>query len=182
MIRPAKNRLSRILVPVFTALAVMAGFYLAATELPRIASSGTRGGGTGRVFICAGEFNTQESALRRGGLETVKKGNNPRAQPPYKNNIPRPLAAGPVIPSGGLTPSARSVLPGDGVPSPAEDPALFIKTGDTQFIPLRTGLQRIFIPCGIRGAASLLYHPPFGISSGISYINGKNTILLKLRI
>jgi hypothetical protein len=70
------------------------------------------------------------------------------------------------------------------IPPLAEEPALLTKNGITQFIPLRTEFQRIFIPCGNHGAVSALYQPPLGTSSTIScyIIDVKNTILLKLRI
>jgi hypothetical protein len=68
------------------------------------------------------------------------------------------------------------------IPSPAEAPALLTKTSDTQFVPLRTGFQRIFIPCGTHGAASAFYQLRFRTNSHVCYINVKNITLLKLLI
>jgi hypothetical protein len=73
---------------------------------------------------------------------------------------------------------------GSFIPSLAEEPVLFTKNGSTQFTPLRTGFQRIFIPCGNHGAVPAFYQPPLGTNSTIScyIIDVKNTIFLKLRI
>jgi hypothetical protein len=69
------------------------------------------------------------------------------------------------------------------LPSPEEEPALFIKNGTAQCNPLWAGFQRIFIPCGTHGTASAYYQPSLGTGSTISYIlDVKNSILLKLRI
>lgn len=68
------------------------------------------------------------------------------------------------------------------IPPPAEEPAIFVRTEDSQFVPLRVGFQRIFNPSGTHGTASAFYQPCFGALSNINYINVKNTIVLKLRI
>jgi hypothetical protein len=67
------------------------------------------------------------------------------------------------------------------VPPSAEEPALFVKAGDTRFIPLRTEFQRISIPCGMSGAAPAFYRFLFGASRDTG-METKNIILLKLRI
>jgi hypothetical protein len=68
------------------------------------------------------------------------------------------------------------------IPSPVEEPALLIQTEDRQFMPQRTGFQRIFNFFGTHGIASVFYQPAFVINSNISFIDVKNTIPLKLRI
>ncbi|MDR2070707.1 MAG: hypothetical protein LBP81_04750 [Treponema sp.] len=69
------------------------------------------------------------------------------------------------------------------IPSPAEEPAVVTKNGTSQFTPLRTGFQRIFIFCGIHSADPAFYQPSLGIRSKTSYvIDVKNTIFLNLRI
>jgi hypothetical protein len=68
------------------------------------------------------------------------------------------------------------------IPSPVEEPAILVQTEDRQFMPLRTGFQRIFNFFGTHGAASAFYQPAFVINSNISYIDVKNIIPLKLRI
>ncbi|MDR1029951.1 MAG: hypothetical protein LBL76_03660 [Treponema sp.] len=67
-------------------------------------------------------------------------------------------------------------------PSPAEEPVLLTKTGDPQFAPIRTGFQRIAIPCRNHDAAFAFYQSPFRTNSNSSFIATQNTILLKLRI
>jgi hypothetical protein len=70
-----------------------------------------------------------------------------------------------------------------GIPSPEEEPALFIKNGTARFNPLRTEFQRIFISCRTHGRVSASYQPSLRAGSTISYIlDVKNSILLKLRI
>ncbi|MDR1586894.1 MAG: hypothetical protein LBS57_05505 [Treponema sp.] len=122
MIRSLRNRLPRIIVTVFTVLAVTVSFCLWAMEPLRAAGSVAEriGGGDGRIDSF--------------------------------------------------------------IPSPVREPALLTNADDPRLTPLRTGFQRIFIPCGTNSAASAFYRPPFGISSNINYRDVKNTILLKLRI
>ncbi|MDR1300938.1 MAG: hypothetical protein LBK43_00500 [Treponema sp.] len=68
------------------------------------------------------------------------------------------------------------------IPSPAEEPVLLTKTGDPQFAPLRTGFQRIVIPCRNHGAAFAFYQLLFRTNANSNFITTQNTILLKLRI
>jgi hypothetical protein len=68
------------------------------------------------------------------------------------------------------------------IPSPVEEPALLTQPEDRQFMPLRTGFQRIFNFFGICGGASSFFQPAFMINSSISDIDVKNIIPLKLRI
>jgi hypothetical protein len=68
------------------------------------------------------------------------------------------------------------------IPAPVEEPAILVQTEDRQFMPLRTGFQRIFNFFGTHGGASAFYQPVFAISSNVSYIDVKNAIPLKLRI
>jgi hypothetical protein len=68
------------------------------------------------------------------------------------------------------------------IPPPAEEPALLSKTGNTRFIPLRTGFQRVFLPGGTYEAASGFYQPPLGAGLSVSCMDIKHTIFLNLRI
>jgi hypothetical protein len=68
------------------------------------------------------------------------------------------------------------------IPSPAEEPALLLKTEDPRFSSPWTEFQRIFKARGNQGGPFASYRPVWGISSSTGYINLKNSILLKLRI
>lgn len=65
---------------------------------------------------------------------------------------------------------------------PVDEPALLIQMEDRQFMPLRTGFQRVFNFYGIHGITSAFYQPAFMINSSKSYTDIKDIILLKLRI
>jgi hypothetical protein len=68
------------------------------------------------------------------------------------------------------------------IPSPVEEPVILVQTEDRQFMPLRTGFQRIFNFFGTHGGASVFCQPACVVYSNISYIDVKNAIPLKLRI
>jgi hypothetical protein len=67
-------------------------------------------------------------------------------------------------------------------PCPAGEPVIIAKIDDASFTPPRAGFQRISFlslpPC----AGSVWSEPSFRAHTGISPVNFKNSILLKLRI
>ncbi|MDR2178153.1 MAG: hypothetical protein LBP20_08975 [Treponema sp.] len=68
------------------------------------------------------------------------------------------------------------------IPSPADEPAFFIKTKDNQVPSMRAGFQRIFSPGGSWGLSSSLCRSSFGSTLNVNPTQVKNSILLKLRI
>jgi hypothetical protein len=66
------------------------------------------------------------------------------------------------------------------IPSPAEEPAILIKTEELQ--PVSPAFERVFISCGTRGGTSASYQSPGRAGSNTGGINIKSLILLKLRI
>jgi hypothetical protein len=79
--------------------------------------------------------------------------------------------------TGGITGRADRFFP-----PPAGNPILLVETGDTRFVPLRTGFPRILIPFEAYSAAPVFYRPPFGTSVNASGIDIENTIPFKLLI